>query len=42
LDENSKNFNERKTEEQNKADALIEPLQKPYTQKLINAVTKGI
>jgi len=35
-------MNKGKIEEQNEADALIEHPQKPYTQKLINAIPKGI
>ena len=35
-------MNKGKIEEQNEADALIEDPQKPYTQKLIDAIPKGI
>lgn len=35
-------MNKGKIEEQNEADALIDHPQKPYTQKLINAIPKGI
>lgn len=35
-------MNKGKIEEQNEADALIENPQKPYTQKLIDAIPKGI
>ncbi|KAA5538181.1 ABC transporter ATP-binding protein [Paenimyroides baculatum] len=35
-------MNKGKIEEQNEADALIEHPKKPYTQKLINAIPKGI
>jgi len=35
-------MNKGKIEEQNEADALIEHPQKPYTQKLIDAIPKGI